>query len=101
MKEDPIRHDLAAILRVTPEALAAALQLPPGAYIDDVRALHDQPGVLELRVRGAGWPSRPGQMLERRGGMVTQHFAEDGSLTKTVIDWGLPASAEAAGASKA
>lgn len=84
------RHELAAILRVTPEALAALLQLPPGAYIDDVYALHDTPGVLELRVRGAGWPSRPGQLLERRGGMVTQHYADDGSVTKIVIDWGLP-----------
>ena len=48
---------LAAIFEVTPETMASALQLPAGAYIDAAWTPWDRPGVLLLRVRGAGWPT--------------------------------------------
>ena len=80
--------DLAALLVATPEALVAALQLPAGCHIDSVSAPHDRPGVLILRLRGAGWPTEIGERLREVVGTVTKHHGTDGR--DVVIDWGLP-----------
>jgi len=79
-----------AIFQVTPEVLAEMLQLPPGAYIDSVHAPHDKPGTLDLRIRGAGWPTRPGMVIMRTTGTITRHTAADGSELRHEIDWGTP-----------
>lgn len=80
----------AALLVLAPEVLADLLQLPPGCHIDGAVAPHDQPGVLHLRVRGAGWPTKAGWLLPQVRGTVTKYHAEDGSVLRHVIDWGLP-----------
>lgn len=77
-----------AILRVAPEILGELLKLPPGAYIDAVHAPHDQPGSLELRVRGAGWVTPLGNLIPKITGILRRYNAEDGTVL--VIDWGLP-----------
>lgn len=80
----------AALLVLSPEILAELLQLPPNCHIDGAVAPHDQPGVLHLRVRGAGWPTKAGWLLPQARGMVTRYHAEDGSVLRHVIDWGFP-----------
>ncbi len=77
----------AAILVVAPEILAELLQLPEGSYIDSALAPHDQPGVLELRICGAGWHVLPGNPITKTFGRVTMaHTMEK----VPVIDWRLP-----------
>lgn len=85
---------LAAILLATPEALQELLQLPLGAYIDSVYAPHDRPGMLELRIRGAGWACDLGQTIPRTSATVTLQRDADGRELARVVDWGLPSSHE-------
>jgi hypothetical protein len=80
----------AALLVLSPDMLAELLQLPEGCHIDAAVAPHDQPGVLHLRVRGAGWPTRAGWLLPQVRGSVTRYVADDGSTVRLAIDWGLP-----------
>lgn len=80
----------AALLVLSPEMLAELLQLPSGCHIDGAVAPHDQPGVLHLRVRGAGWPTKAGWLLPQVRGTVTRYHADDGSVLRHVIDWGFP-----------
>ena len=88
--ERDAHQQLAAILLATPEALQELLQLPAGAYIDSVYAPHDRPGMLELRIRGAGWRWAVGQAILRTTPTVTQHHADDGAVIARVVDWGFP-----------
>ena len=85
---------LAAILLATPEALQELLQLPLGAYIDSVYVPHDRPGMLELRIRGAGWACDLGQTIPRTSATVTLQRDADGRELARVVDWGLPSSHE-------
>lgn len=78
-----------AILRLTPEALAALLQLPQGSYIDAVAAHVEMPGMLHLRVRGAGYEVRPGEVIPRAPA-ATVRMLSDGENRWPVIDWHLP-----------
>jgi hypothetical protein len=80
---------LAAILVATPEAVGELLQLPAGSHLDAVWQPHDQPGVLHLRIRGAGWPCGNGQLLQRVCGTVSRTVAADGTAGPAVIDWHL------------
>lgn len=89
---------LAAILRATPEALTYLLQLPPGAYIDSAYAPHDAYGVLEFRIRGAGWPITDGMPLRNATAIVRQDYDESGNVLRRVIEWGLPNTGEPTGA---
>ena len=79
-----------AILVATPEAVASMLQLPEGCHIDAVWTPHDKPGVLHLRVSGAGWDVPLGCTLPQSIGKVTNHYGDDGQLVRSVVDWGLP-----------
>lgn len=81
--------DLAAIIEITPVVLAAALQLPPGSYVDCVDSPHDRPGVLLMRLRGAGWPVKPGERIPQASAMVNRYYGEDGALIREVFNWGL------------
>lgn len=80
----------AALLVVSPEILGDLLQLPDGCHIDSAVVPHDQPGVLHLRVRGAGWPTKAGRLLPRVIGTVTRHSVNNGAVLQNVIDWGFP-----------
>ena len=76
---------LAAIFEVTPETMASALQLPAGAYIDAAWTPWDRPGVLLLRVRGAGWPTRTGWTLP----LVRGEIVRD-NVGLVTVKWSLP-----------
>lgn len=83
----PADIGLAALVVVTPEILAELLQLPPGCYIDAATAPYNQPGVLHLRVRGAGYPTRAGGLLGHVNGKVTKRGNEG---PNPVIEWSFP-----------
>lgn len=69
-----------AILHISSAHLKALLQIPEPAEIDDIALDFCQPEIVLIRIRGAGWPTLPGQPINRTIGHVT-----DG-----VIDWQLP-----------
>lgn len=89
-QDETTAPERAAILRVSHEILAQFLQLPEGAYIDAVFAPYDAPGVIELRIRGAGWPITLGQIIPRASGIVHMTIDEDAPSKIVSIDWGLP-----------
>lgn len=75
--------DRAAVLVVSAPHLAALLQLPEGAEVDAVWVNVDQPGVVRMRVRGAGWPTEPGMRLRPTSGTLSRD-----ELGRVSIDWG-------------
>lgn len=79
---------IAALLQIAPATLRELLQLPDGAYVDDVHAPHDKPGMIEIRIRGAGWPTMPGEMLRRTIGTVTVTRDDAGRELARTVDWG-------------
>ena len=80
----------AAILVVSPEILSELLRLPQGCHIDAAESPHDKPGVLHLRVRGAGWPMKAGVQLPISRGTITRCFTDDGRELRQLIDWDFP-----------
>ncbi len=88
MADAPADIGLAALLVVSPEILAEVLQLPPGCYIDGAVAPYDKPGVLHLRVRGAGWPTKAGMLLPQVTGIIIRRVAHGGP--NPVIEWSFP-----------
>lgn len=89
---------LACIAVVTPAVLAELLQLPAGCQVDACASPHDQPGVLHLRVRGAGWPTRAGMLLPHARATIKDYRADDGELLRRVVDWHMPQRLNDAGA---
>ncbi len=77
---------------MTPEALAGLLQLPAGAYIDHVET-GEELGVLRLRVRGAGWPVRPGSLIPAATSIIHETYDADGNVTLRRVVWSFPAPA--------
>ena len=88
--DDPVTTNRVALMVLSPEILTALLQLPDGCHIDHATVPHDQPGVLYLRVRGAGWPIKTGLVLPQVCPTVTRHHAGDGSLLRYGINWNFP-----------
>lgn len=80
----------AAILQIHPAELRELLQLPDGATLDRIEVPHDRAGLLEMRIRGAGWPTVPGEMLTRTRGTVTALRDADGRVVARTVDWYLP-----------
>lgn len=78
---------LAALVVVSPEILAELLQLPTGCYIDAATAPYNQPGVLHLRVRGAGYPTKAGGLLPHVTGNIIRR--RNGG-PNPVIEWSFP-----------
>lgn len=78
-----------AILEVSPQIVAHLLQLPSGCHIDACWVPWDRPGVLCLRVLGAGWIRVDGERIPTAIGQATRTAGtpEDDVVT---IDWGLP-----------
>ena len=75
----------AAVLVVSAPMLASLLQLPDGAEVDAVWVNVDQPGVVRMRVRGAGWPTVPGDRLRPTIGTASRD-----ELGRVSVDWGFP-----------
>lgn len=84
------RTNLAAILVVNFEWLRIMLQLPKGARIEAVQSPIEQPGIVLLRIRGAGWPCEEGEVIQRTSSHTTCTRLDDGRELAPVIDWGLP-----------
>jgi len=71
-----------AILQVTPDFVRRLLQLPDGTIITGVRESFLRPGVLEVKIEGAGWEVSEGDIITIAPPGV---FNSDG-----LIDWHLP-----------
>lgn len=81
-----------AILRMTPEALRNALQLPDGCEVVRVELEAGMRGVLRLMLEGAGWDTPEGGPVELAPhAIVTETRGPDGELLTRTIDWRLPA----------
>ena len=75
-----------AILQVTPEVIRELLHLPDGAVLTDLRVPFHMPGVLELKIEGAGWNTpEAGALCVADPCTVVR--GDDGSIS---VDWNLP-----------
>jgi len=75
-----------AIITLTPEALRELLQLPDGLTFIEARIPFYTPGVMEVKVEGAGFDTpEGGAIYKSEPAIVTRK--EDGTLD---IDWRLP-----------
>lgn len=83
-------QDRAAIVRFTPEALTALLQLPEGACIDAVQSRADEIGTIEVRIRGAGWPVVAGHIIRHVTPIITKRMSDDQTLSKCSLEWKFP-----------
>lgn len=70
-----------AILTASPEVIRHLLQLPEGCTLVDINVPFESPGVLELKIEGAGWLSPEGSMLVK---------APVGEIVNGKVDWKLP-----------
>lgn len=68
------------IIDIDPYVLRELLGLPAGAVVDAVRPPFDVPGVLALRVRGAGWLVAEGCAIPRA--LVVVHTLVDADGTR-------------------
>lgn len=73
----------AAIFDCTPEFLAAVLRLPEGAYVDQVIAPHDRPGVLRIRCVGVGYEVTPGMTIPT----IRPWFKETNEVPGVIATW--------------
>ncbi len=86
------REELAAIVEIPARVLAQLLQLPAGAVIDYARMPLNRPGgPVVFRLRGVGWPVRPGALIPEAHPVLTTHQASEQSPAALSIDWRLPA----------
>jgi hypothetical protein len=75
-----------AILKVTPEAIRELLRLPADATVVGMQVPFDNPGIMEIKVEGAGWDTPEGGLIKRAEDvMVTKQ--DNGAIN---IDWGFP-----------
>lgn len=84
-----IDHNRLAILRVQPETLADLLQLPKGAFIEGI-CTEDHLGVVQLRIRGAGWPVSQGGLIPTAETAVVQTREAKPEDMIYAVDWKLP-----------
>lgn len=75
-----------AVLTVVPEVLRELLHLPPGTQLVDVRVPFKQPGVLELKIEGAGWDTPEGSVIMHA---PAAEITRD-ELAGFIVDWKLP-----------
>jgi len=79
-----------AILQISSEALCELLQLPQDVVILGFQADFVHHNLLEIKIDGAGWPTREGQVLARTRGIITKEFDASGAEVGRSIDWRLP-----------
>lgn len=70
-----------AILVASPEVIRHLLQLPESTTLIGLNVPFDNPGVLELKIEGAGWNTPEGAMIVK---------APIGEIVNGKIDWKLP-----------
>lgn len=87
-EDPPVRR--MAILEVSPEMFRELFQLPPGCEVVGVSVPFDRPGLIEISIRGAGWPTPPGAVLQHTTGALYRGKTMDGERMY-VIDWKMPA----------
>ena len=75
-----------AIITITPEGLRKLLNLPDNMTFVEARIPFDQPGVMEIKVEGAGWETPEGAMIAKAPPAIMA-TKEDGTLD---IDWNVP-----------
>lgn len=75
-----------AILEATPELLRELLHLPPGATLVSLCVPFDQPGVLQLKIEGAGWDTPEGSRIQQAPPGEAVRL-DNGQLQ---VDWKLP-----------
>jgi hypothetical protein len=75
-----------AILTLTPEAIREIIQIPEGSQLAGMYIPFDRPGVVHLKVEGAGWETPEGSPIQYAEG-ATATRDENGVLS---IDWKLP-----------
>ena len=80
----------AALVRMPFEMLAALLHLPPGARIDTVIADPAEDRMATIRVRDAGWVTKPGNRICWSTAKVTEYRDDSGICFKRVIEWDMP-----------
>jgi hypothetical protein len=78
-----------AILRVQPAVLESLLQLPRGAFIEGI-CTEDHMGVIQLRIRGAGWPVSLGGLIPTAEPPVMQTREAKPEDMIHAVDWKLP-----------
>lgn len=77
---------LMALAAIDSHMLARLLQLPDGSDITAVGCPHDRPGIVELRIEGAGFPTAPGHVIPTCNAIVTSvHTIEAGWIPR--IRW--------------
>ena len=76
-----------AILTLTPEDIIKLLQLPNGATLIELSIPFEEPGVMRIKIEGAGWEIPKGTVIPRTppAQLTSNHL--DGTYN---IDWGLP-----------
>jgi len=74
-----------AILALTPEAVRQIMGLPDGVTLIELKVPFYQPGVVELKIEGAGWDTNEGAAIVQAPA-ATVMKTDDG----LIIDWGLP-----------
>ena len=77
-----------AVLEIHPRMFREILQLPEGAEVVDMRIAIDRRGILELKIVGAGFDTKEGEVIRRVTGTVTKNAGG-----WPFIDWGLPSNA--------
>ena len=83
-------HRLMAILEFDLGCVREALQLPETAEIVDARIEFGVRGRLQLKIEGAGWPTREGELLRPTSGMVTTRRTKEGVELMPAISWDFP-----------
>jgi len=76
-----------AIAEVSFEYLAKLLELPHGCEIDAIFVDGHRPGVLQIRLVGAGWQTPEGKVVPRTTGLVRMERVFG---LRPEITWDLP-----------
>lgn len=70
-----------AILIASPGVVRHLLQLPEDVTLIDLKVPFENPGILELKIEGAGWDTPEGSMIVK---------APIGKVVDGIIDWNIP-----------
>lgn len=74
-----------AILTLTPEAIRELLHLPDGSTLIALTIPFETPGVMKIKIEGAGWDNPEGQPI-RHANAARAAKDDNGNI---VIDWRL------------
>lgn len=83
-----------AIITITPEAIRELLFLPEGATLISLETPFDTPGILRLKIEGAGWDTPEGASIQYASDAVASRD-ENGVIS---VNWNLPSDTRLRGA---